>query len=156
MQDPSHVCNLYHSSWQQWILNLLNEARDQTYNLLVTRQIRFSCATEGTPNPSSLSVFHQVLVTYLVMSKTLTYHPQGTRFGGCRYDCRPAISREPGTKRSAITEVYAENCGCWASFVCPLSFTLLWPPEQTASADPLSSCCQACSANKRHQQDPGN
>ena len=92
MQDPSHVCNLYHSSWQRWILNLLNEARDQTYNLLVTSQIRFCCATEGTPNPSSLSVFHQVLVTYLVMSKTLTDHPQGTRFGGCRYDCRAAIS----------------------------------------------------------------
>ena len=27
-QDPSHICNLHHSSWQCWILNPLNEARD--------------------------------------------------------------------------------------------------------------------------------
>ena len=26
--DPSHVCNLHHSSRQRWILNLLSEARD--------------------------------------------------------------------------------------------------------------------------------
>ena len=28
--DPSHICNLHHSLWQQWILNPLSEARDQT------------------------------------------------------------------------------------------------------------------------------
>ena len=26
MSDPSHVCDLHHSSWQQWILNPLSEA----------------------------------------------------------------------------------------------------------------------------------
>ena len=26
--DPSHVCNLHHSSWQHWILNPQREARD--------------------------------------------------------------------------------------------------------------------------------
>ena len=30
--DPSHVCNLHHSSQQHWILNPLKGARDQTYN----------------------------------------------------------------------------------------------------------------------------
>ena len=30
MQDLSHVCNLYHSSWQHQILNPLSEARDVT------------------------------------------------------------------------------------------------------------------------------
>ena len=29
-QDPSQLCNLYHSSQQCWILNPLSEARDQT------------------------------------------------------------------------------------------------------------------------------
>ena len=29
--DPSHTCDLHHSLWQQWILNLLSEARDQTH-----------------------------------------------------------------------------------------------------------------------------
>ena len=30
MQDPSHICNLYHSSRQHQILNPLSEARDKT------------------------------------------------------------------------------------------------------------------------------
>ena len=47
--DPSHVCNLHQSSWQQWILNQLSEARDRTYNLIVPSQIRFCCAMMGTP-----------------------------------------------------------------------------------------------------------
>ena len=34
-QDPSHICNLHHSSWQHGILNPLSEARDQTRNLMV-------------------------------------------------------------------------------------------------------------------------
>ena len=33
--DPSHACNLHHSSWQCWISNPLSKARDQTYNLMV-------------------------------------------------------------------------------------------------------------------------
>ena len=32
--DPSHVCDLYHSSGQCRILNLLNKARDQTHILM--------------------------------------------------------------------------------------------------------------------------
>ena len=28
MLDLSRICNLHHSLWQHWILNLLNEARD--------------------------------------------------------------------------------------------------------------------------------
>ena len=27
-QDPNHICDLYHSSWQCWILNPLIEAKD--------------------------------------------------------------------------------------------------------------------------------
>ena len=29
-QDPSHVCNLYHSLQQRWMLNPVIEARNQT------------------------------------------------------------------------------------------------------------------------------
>ena len=32
--DPSHVCNLHHSSRQRWILNPLSEARDRTCILM--------------------------------------------------------------------------------------------------------------------------
>ena len=33
--DPSHVCNLFHSSQQCWSLNPLSKARDRTWNLMV-------------------------------------------------------------------------------------------------------------------------
>ena len=39
--DLSHICNLHHSSWQHWILNLLSEARDQTCVLMYTSHIHF-------------------------------------------------------------------------------------------------------------------
>uniref|UniRef100_A0A4X1WCH5 Uncharacterized protein n=1 Tax=Sus scrofa TaxID=9823 RepID=A0A4X1WCH5_PIG len=38
-QDPSHICDLHHSSQQCWILNPLSEARDQTCDLMDTRQV---------------------------------------------------------------------------------------------------------------------
>ena len=34
--DPSHICNLYHSLWQCWILNPLREAKDHTHMLMDT------------------------------------------------------------------------------------------------------------------------
>ena len=48
-QDLSCVCNLHHSSRRCLILNPLSEAGDQTCNLMVISQIRFLCATVGTP-----------------------------------------------------------------------------------------------------------
>ena len=42
MQDPSHVFDLYHSSWQHQILNPLREARFQTYILMDPIQV-FHC-----------------------------------------------------------------------------------------------------------------
>ena len=45
MQDPSHICDLPHSSWQCQKLNPLSESRDQTHNLMVTSWICFRCAT---------------------------------------------------------------------------------------------------------------
>ena len=47
MRDPSHVCDLHHSSQQCQILDLLSKPRDQTHNLMVSS--RFHCATTGTP-----------------------------------------------------------------------------------------------------------
>ena len=48
-QDPSHVCDLNHSSEYLRIFNPLSNARDRTRNLMVTSWIRFCCATMGTP-----------------------------------------------------------------------------------------------------------
>ena len=49
MQDPRHVCDLYHCSWQCRVLNPLSEARDQTCNHIFPSRIRFHCATMGPP-----------------------------------------------------------------------------------------------------------
>ena len=38
-QDPSCICDLYHSSWQRQILNSLSEARDRTHILMDTSQV---------------------------------------------------------------------------------------------------------------------
>ena len=58
MPDPSHICNQHHSSRQCRILNPLSEARDRTRNLMVPSQIRFCCATTGTPLSDSLMLFY--------------------------------------------------------------------------------------------------
>ena len=50
--DPSHVFDLPHSSWQQWIVNPLSEATDQTYILMDTSRVRYCWATAGTPTCS--------------------------------------------------------------------------------------------------------
>ena len=39
--DPSHVCDLHHSSRQHRIPNPLSEARHRTCNLMVTSQTHF-------------------------------------------------------------------------------------------------------------------
>ena len=47
--DPSHVCDLHHSSQQRRILNPVREARDRTRNPMVPSWIHFHCTTMGTP-----------------------------------------------------------------------------------------------------------
>ena len=59
--DPSHLCDLHHSSRQCQILNPLGKARDQTRDLMVPSQIRFCCSTTGTP---SLTFFNLVVLVY--------------------------------------------------------------------------------------------
>ena len=54
MQNPNHICNIHHSSWQRQILNLLSEARDQTCILMDTSQIPFHCTMMGTPREEFL------------------------------------------------------------------------------------------------------
>ena len=46
--DPSHVCNLHHSSQQRRIHNPLSKARDRTHIFMDTSQIHFHCTTTGT------------------------------------------------------------------------------------------------------------
>ena len=65
---PKHVCNLYHSSWQHWILNPLSKARNQTHILIDTSRVHYHWATMGTPG----SFFNQV-VSLLLNFKSARY-----------------------------------------------------------------------------------
>ena len=47
MHDPSHICNLHHSSVQRWILNPRNEARDQNRIFMDTSRVHYRFAKTG-------------------------------------------------------------------------------------------------------------
>ena len=64
-QDPSHICDLHHSSWQGQIVNPLRDARDWTRNLMFPSWIRFHCATMGTPILSYLNYIEWVYLVTL-------------------------------------------------------------------------------------------
>ena len=61
MQDPSHVCDLHHSSQQHQILNPLSKARDRILNLMVPSLICFHNTMTGTPEINFIfkSLVHQ-------------------------------------------------------------------------------------------------
>ena len=46
-QDPSHICDLHHTSRQHRILNPLREARDRTHNFMVPSRICSPLRHEG-------------------------------------------------------------------------------------------------------------
>ena len=50
-QDPSHICDLHHSSQQHQILNPLSEARDGTLILMDTSQVLNSLSHNGSSKP---------------------------------------------------------------------------------------------------------
>ena len=47
MQDPSHIFNLYHSSWQCWLPDPMTEARNWTHILMDSSRICFHCPHKG-------------------------------------------------------------------------------------------------------------
>ena len=74
-QDPSHICDLQHNSWQRQILYPLSEVRDQTHILMNISQIHFCCATAGTPNVGFISSLRNLtpLISFslfIVLNKT--------------------------------------------------------------------------------------
>jgi len=63
-QDPIHICNLHHSSWQLQILNPLSEARNQTCNLMVPARICFHRATTGWGRLTSESSLDALVTSF--------------------------------------------------------------------------------------------
>ena len=62
MRDPSHICDLHHSSQRRQILNPLIEARGQTRVLMDISWIHFCCTTVGTPLFSMIFIFFIIVV----------------------------------------------------------------------------------------------
>ena len=61
MLDPSHICNLHHSSWQHRILNPLSKVRNWIHILMDISRFHYHWATMGT-HPT-LTFFFFFLVT---------------------------------------------------------------------------------------------
>ena len=59
MLDPSRLCNLYHSSWQRWILNPLSGARSRICILMDTGWVQLHWATMETPSTASWTLDSQ-------------------------------------------------------------------------------------------------
>ena len=60
--NPSHICDLHHSSWQRQILNPLSGARDQTCILMGTSWVLNPLSYNGNFSFWSLVHFEFVLV----------------------------------------------------------------------------------------------
>ena len=72
-QNPSHVCNLCHSSRQHRILNPLRVAKDWTRNLMVHSRIHFCCTTEGNPSFSLLIYLNPLFFSWLIWWRDIKF-----------------------------------------------------------------------------------
>ena len=74
IQDPSHVCNLHHSSRQCWILNPLSEARDQTQILVDASWVHNLLSHSWN---SSVPSYFTLMATQTVATSKVREHAQG-------------------------------------------------------------------------------
>jgi len=65
--DPSHICNLHHSSQQHWILKPLSEASNQNWVLTDTSRVHYHWARMATPLSYK---------SYLCLSSVPKPHPE--------------------------------------------------------------------------------
>ena len=73
--DPSHVCDLHHSSQQLQFLKPLSEAR-RTHNLMDASWIRFHFATTETPNIQNFRIKHDFILIYSSFSDVNQNSPE--------------------------------------------------------------------------------
>ena len=79
-RDPSHVCNLHHSSWQCQTLNPLSKARDWTRVLMDTSCVHYWWATTGTSNRSLICPTAQLLGSRIRIKAQICFWFQSWNF----------------------------------------------------------------------------
>ena len=72
MCSVSCICDLYHSSWQHWILNPLSESRGRTCILMDTSWVHYCCATMGTPLATFIQHSLEVIAIAIKQEKKVT------------------------------------------------------------------------------------
>ena len=126
--DPSHVCELHHSSPHCWILNPLNRARDRTWVLMDTSQVCCHWATMGTLIPTMYRIFSlDFLSTALYMKISGINHPN-------------ALPRQCAVKDQKIqTCRMLELTKSWLRTVNTTSLDVLWSIQDSCFKKILSS-----------------
>ena len=71
-QDPSHFCDLHHSSRQHQIINPLIEAKDRTHILMDASQNCYCWAMIGTPKLTHF--FKKRVIIYLVRMPKFSFY----------------------------------------------------------------------------------
>ena len=91
MPDPSHICDLRHSSLQLWIPDPLSEARDRTCKLMDISWICSHYATTGTSNSCILVHEKKFTIIYPVPYTDILRppHPVCSFFG---FYCKKQIT----------------------------------------------------------------
>ena len=78
--NPSHTCDIYHSSQQCWILNPLSKARDWTRILMETSQVLNLLSHNG--NPSFL-----LLIRWITLIDFVYVEPSLWPWDESNFDC---------------------------------------------------------------------
>ena len=133
--DPSHICNLHCSSWQCWILNTLNEVRDQTCVLMDTGWVIYPWITVGIPKGWCF-----IVILWCPPYKT------GCSLACCSFGLEPVLPLSLCLHHS--TECLAYNWHsiniCWAErnfgvrVTKTHNYPLLYCPQRVTSAPPAS------------------
>ena len=90
--DPSHLCNLHHSSRQHQILHPLSGARDWTRNLMDTSQVHYPWAVTGRNSPWLWFSMALVSSQFFLWAKWLQH---------LSTDVQMSVSQTSGTRHSS-------------------------------------------------------
>ena len=117
MPDLSRICNLYHSSWQDRILNPLSRARDWIWILMDTSRVHNPPSHKGNSHPLVLELPSSVLASSpgSCLSTPLPW-PWAGRAGTWGSECQGLFGSnryKPRRATSSVTREQLLNLSSW-------------------------------------------